>query len=62
MRALTLAALTLAALTLAACIDIGISSIGIVIESMAVLALEVRTGIVSIRSFSFSWFASYTMW
>ena len=35
-------------------IDIGISSIGIVIESMAALALEVRTGNVSIRSFS--WF------
>ena len=48
LAALTLAALTLAALTLAACIDIGISSIGIVIESMAALALEVRTGIVSI--------------
>ena len=38
-------------------IDIGISSIRIVIESMAALVLEVRTGIRS-----FSWFASYTMW
>ena len=59
---MTLATLTLAALTLGAYdigyIDIGISSIGIAIESMAALALEVRTGNVSNRS----WFASYTMW